>query len=274
MSGFHDQWLQLREPADHRCRSAFSDAIDAGQFDRWTIVDLGAGTGSNYRFISPRFERPQEWICIDNDRELLDALASRALATAGRSVSTRQLDLAGDIGATIAAAFDNAGHGVGRLVTASALLDLVSHAWIEALAAACANAGASAWFALSYDGRIELAPQHPQDAWLQSMINAHQRTNKGFGAALGPQAHSAACAAFARRGYEVLEARSDWHLTTNEAQLQGELIEGWLSAARELAHDATALAEWSELRRSQLAAGVLEIRVGHADLLAQRRASA
>jgi len=276
VSRFPEHWLQLREAADHRCRADFFGAIESSHFARWTIVDLGSGTGSNCRFVVPRIAGLQDWICIDNDAELLDALSreTRALTTAGHSISTRQIDLAGDIGATIVEGFEKAGSGCGRLVTASALLDLVSQAWLENLAAACAHVGASAWFALSYDGRIELAPQHAKDSWLQSLINVHQRSNKGFGEALGPKAHAAACAAFARHGYKVLEARSDWRLTTEESELQGELIEGWLGAARELANDDTALTDWSALRRSQIAAGALEIHVGHSDLLALPRGSA
>jgi len=276
MSRFPENWLQLREAADHRCRAEFSGVIDSRHFTRWTIVDLGSGTGSNCRFVVPRIEALQDWICIDNDAELLDALSreTRALANAGHSISTRQLDLARDIGATIAEGFEKAGSECGRLVAASALLDLVSQAWLDALAAACANVGACAWFALSYDGRIELAPQHAADSWLLSMINLHQRSDKGFGEALGPKAHSAACAAFARHGYKILEARSDWLLTSEESELQGDLIEGWLGAVRELANDDTAFADWAALRLSQIAAGVLEIRVGHSDLLALPRDSA
>jgi len=276
MSRFPEHWLQLREAADHRCRAEFSGAIDSSHFARWKIVDLGSGTGSNCRFVVPRIAGLQDWICIDNDAELLNALLreTRALATVGHNISTRQLDLARDIGATITKGFEKAGSECGRLVTASALLDLVSHDWLDALAAACAHVGAVAWFALSYDGRIELAPQHAEDSWLQSLINVHQRSDKGFGEALGPKAHSAACAAFARHGYKVLEARSDWLLTTEESELQGELIEGWLGAARELANDETALAGWSALRRRQIAAGTLEIHVGHSDLLALPRDSA
>ena len=276
MSGFSQHWLRLREAADHRCRAEFAATAGSDRQSCWTIADLGCGTGSNLRFVMPRIERAQEWICIDNDPKLLAALIAetRGLVTPDRSITTRQLDLAGDIGATLGAVFADGRAGCGRLVTASALLDLVSGAWIENLATACTNAGAFAWFALSYDGRIELAPRHAEDSRLQLMINAHQRTDKGFGAALGPHAHAAACTAFARHGYEIREVRSDWHLTAGDRDLQRELIEGWLSAARELANDEPALRDWSALRRSQIDAGVLEIRVGHGDLLAVPRASA
>ncbi len=49
------------------------------------------------------------------------------------------------------------------LVTASALLDLVSERWLRALAARCAGHGAAVLFALSYDGRIVCSPEDPDD---------------------------------------------------------------------------------------------------------------
>ena len=50
-----------------------------------------------------------------------------------------------------------------RLVTASALLDLVSAAWVESLASECRVAGAAGLFALIYDGRIHCSPEEPGD---------------------------------------------------------------------------------------------------------------
>ena len=39
--------------------------------------------------------------------------------------------------------------------------------------------------ALSYDGRIAFTPSDPLDADIVAAVNAHQRTDKGFGPALG-----------------------------------------------------------------------------------------
>ena len=51
-----------------------------------------------------------------------------------------------------------------RLVTASALLDLASAAWVEALAERLAAAGVGLYAALSYDGRTEWEPPLAGDA--------------------------------------------------------------------------------------------------------------
>jgi hypothetical protein len=67
----------------------------------------------------------------------------------------------------------------GGLVTASALLDLVSAPWLDALLRRCHDARCQLLFALSYDGRCEMIPSHPDDAPLIDLVNRHQRSDKG-----------------------------------------------------------------------------------------------
>ena len=274
MSGFSADWLALREAPDHRCRQDFTGHAGFAPGGERTVVDLGCGSGSNYRYLQPRLGGVQHWTCIDNNAALLAVLRSHPRSAANvsnsgesDSVTTLEADLAADIATLISSVFTRDAPSGERLVTASALLDLVSARWIEALAEAAAHAGATLWMALSYDGRIELTPGHGDDAQLRSLVDAHQRTDKGFGAALGPQAHAFACATLRRCGYTVHEACSDWQLDAGDSALLGELIGGWLHAAREQAGDAGRLREWEALRLTQLRAGVLRVRVGHRDLL-------
>lgn len=268
MSGFSAQWLNLREAADHRSRCDFSAALNAAAKRSWHIVDLGCGAGSNLRYLRPRLPAPgnapsQVWTCIDNDEALLQLLT-------GESVATLAADLSNGIAATLATTnLNSATDGdCARLVTASALLDLVSADWIDELVAACRTHAATAWFALSYDGRIELTPTLAHDSELCQLINTHQRSDKGFGPALGPQAHAYTCDALSAAGFDVIEATSDWLLDASEDALIEQLLDGWLEAAREVAGDGTVLQRWETTRRAELAAGRLAVRVGHRDLLA------
>ena len=57
MGDFSAAWLQLREPADHRC--AFGRAHDRAcskrsRVDGLRILDLACGTGSNLRYLRGR----------------------------------------------------------------------------------------------------------------------------------------------------------------------------------------------------------------------------
>jgi hypothetical protein len=140
---------------------------------------------------------------------------------------------------------------------------------VEALAQRCADARATALFALTYDGRIELAPWEPEDALVVALVNRHQLGDKGFGPALGPAGASYTQRVFERWGYRVLRATSDWRHAAEHAPLQQALLEGWIDAATEMAPEQESLLRrWHERRRAHLARGDSVITVGHVDLLA------
>jgi hypothetical protein len=63
------------------------------------------------------------------------------------------------------------------------------------------------------------------------------------------------------------KARSDWVLGPGCGALQAALVDGWASAAREMAPgEAAAIAAWRRRRHAHLAAGASRLRVGHVDL--------
>lgn len=268
MSGFSRQWLQLRESADHRARCAFDDELRALAASRWHLIDLGCGTGSNLRFLAAKLSGAQDWVCIDYDATLLEALADQANLDHVDSITTVKADVAADINLLLAGTFADSDAQACTIVTASALLDLVSSAWIDAVSTACAHLHVPALFALTYDGRIELNPGHDDDDRLRMLVNDHQLNDKGFGPALGPGAAQCARTAFERCGYNVVEAQSDWCLDSNDAELQRELLAGWVDAARERSGDRQHLRDWHERRLEQIETGALCVRVGHRDLLA------
>ena len=265
---FSADWLALREPADHAARSADLTVAVAAHLARRAgtrAVDLAAGTGSNVRYLLPRVVSVGHWTLVDHDAALL-AQAWRQLSplahAAGRSFDVRS----GDLVALDTLSLDGCG-----LVTAAALLDLVSDGWIRALASRCRAAQSAVLFALSYDGRIECEPAEPGDTLVRDLVNAHQRRDKGFGPALGPDASSVAEAAFVAEGYEVRRAKSDWQLGPSMRELQSQLVSGWAQAAREISpSDAPGIAVWSQARVGHIASGRSAMRVGHEDLAAWR----
>lgn len=264
MSGFSADWLRLREPFDTRSRSEELARALCSQLPLRPLqaMDLGTGTATNIRYLAPRLGGEQFWSTVDNDPVLIRQQPS-LLQGPGFDcrLSGQQLDLAADLGALPFADC--------QLVTASALLDLVSAFWLQSLAERCAAVRATVLFALSYDGRIECSPRDPDDEWLCDLVNQHQRGDKGFGPALGPQATHHARTVFAALGFETRTADSDWVIEPQEHALQRELIDGWITAATEIAPDGEArIAAWGLRRRTHLSAGTSRIRVGHQDFMA------
>ncbi len=264
MSGFAAEWLARREPYDAKARSAaVRDAALAAVagLDPVAIVDLGCGTGSGLRALAPLVGARQTWRLVDNDLSLLARAADSARPERVR-IAAVPVDLAHDLEAALDGAVD--------LVTTTALLDLVSAPWLERLAVECAVRRLPFYATLSYDGRIELMPPDPGDAAIVEAVNAHQRTDKGFGPALGPTAAAEAIARFTAVGYRTVHARADWTMGPHDREMQNALLAGWAGAAREFgAPHLDEIIAWLTRRRELVAAGRSSMRVGHVDLLAR-----
>ena len=186
-------WLALRESADAEARARdLSEALDRAlpPSGPRVIHDLGCGTGSMGRWLAPLLAGPQHWVLRDRDPGLLALAAAEtprpAADGAPVTVEARQTDLAG------VAARDLEG---ADLVTASALLDILTAAEVERLAVLCADAECPVLFTLSVVGEIEIEPADPLDRRVAAAFDAHQCRTTERGALLGPDAVDFAAAA-------------------------------------------------------------------------------
>ncbi|WP_028672601.1 class I SAM-dependent methyltransferase [Saccharospirillum impatiens] len=266
MSGFSIDWLDLREDADRRAR----DSSLREQALQWLtgegrsasaplVVDLGAGTGSTLRALGGSGQQRLNWRLVDHDQTLLEEARRRHGAT--HVVEACVADLSPVEALPLAGA---------RLVTASALFDLVSSGFVESLATVlkdqCRQSPVGLYAALNYDGATLWTPPHPLDEPVLQAFNRDQRTDKGFGPALGPQAGPVMEAQFRRAGFEVYTAVSPWVLGATDQGMVSALIDGIASAvAGSSGLDSGALRDWVRFRHDHAATGTCT--VGHTDLL-------
>ena len=279
-------WLRLREPVDVSARSealtrTIAETLPVGESVR--ILDLATGEGSNVRFLAGRLPGPQHWLAVDRSPALLEGLCEQmsawgaargcAVRTSAEGcrmqgadvecdVETRQMDLG---------TLDRHEIFAGRhLITASALLDLVSARWLQVLAAHCREERASALFTITYNGRFSCAPAEAEDRMVRDLMNQHQKTDKGLGGpATGPAAAACAERAFVQAGYQVERAPSDWALGPTEPDVQRALIDGWAEAATDMAPgQASIIASWRARRLAHVDARRSRLTVGHDDLAA------
>jgi hypothetical protein len=258
---FSAHWLALREPYDQAARNpavleavrrAFAGASSV------RVADLGCGTGSTMRAVAPLLPGRQDWRLLDNDTTLLEAAHDQAPAIC--EVTTAHVDLAVDLGRALAEDTD--------LVTTSALLDLVSAEWLDRLVSILAISERPLYAALSYDGRVSLSPATIHDGVIIAAVNLHQRTDKGFGPALGPTAATSAPDRLRAQDFIVEEGRADWSFAPSDRAIQEEMLIGWASAAGEMGAAPGLIDEWLTERRDHVAMGRSQMLVGHLDFFA------
>jgi hypothetical protein len=227
------------------------------------VHDLGSGTGSMLRWLAPLLPGPQRWVLHDRDPGLLER-AGAAVPVAADGSPVRVLTRQGDITRLTPADLADA-----DLVTASALLDMLTADEIARIVAACAGVGCPSLFVLSVVGRVRFDPADPLDAEVAAAFDAHQRRTVDGRVLLGPDAAGVTVAEFARHGMPVTVRSTPWRLGPQQAELIVEWFDGWLEAAvaqrPDLADRTAGYARW---RRAEAAAGRLTVTVGHDDLLA------
>jgi hypothetical protein len=273
-------WLALREPADAAARS--SELVDLAGTPQ-VIHDLGCGSGSMGRWLSARLPGPLHWRLYDRDPSLL-RFAAAHLPSHSRdgspvTVEIREADVAQLTAADLSGSGERFASGAaggaggasrlgspgGSLVTASALLDLLTAEEVAALAGACVEARCPALFTLSVVGRVSFSPADPLDDAIGEAFNAHQRRTVAGRRLLGPDAIDATVEAFARFGAETVVRPSPWRLSQpDDAALIAAWLEGWVGAAVE---EDPSLPVRDYLKR-RLEAGDLSVVVEHGDLFA------
>lgn len=279
---FDADWLELREPPDARARNlALAQALSAALPARPRLLDLGAGTGSLFRWLAPLLNRPQAWTLVDADVTLIefafDTIAMRA-ASVGFEVSApnkRTLLVHTPAGAWrvegLVLDLDDAPDGLPLSradgLVCTALCDLVSRRWVTRMAA---GLRLPFYSALNVEGDARFLPPHPADGLVTRGFRRDQLRDKGFGGpALGSGATRAMAAAFRAQGFSVTTAPSPWRIGPEETRMLSELARGHAEAAlRQAPRAGATLSAWTARRVAQARHGQLRAVVGHSDLLA------
>ncbi|MHC1550972.1 class I SAM-dependent methyltransferase [Phyllobacterium sp. K27] len=258
MSGFDLNWLELREPLDRRARDQ-TLLRKAGGFvqasKRQTIADLGSGTGSTFRALAP-YVPDAQWRLIDLDEKLLQEAARQH--SGKKNITYQRADL-NDLASLFL--------GEAELVSASALFDLCSRPFVESLAGRLDSSKSGLYAALNYSGEIVFDAPHANDALMIRLFNHHQKSDKGFGPALGPEASDVLAAVFSKVDYTVELAQSDWLIDETAIELHRLFIDGMASAVAETGMlEQGKISEWHAFRIGK--AETSKCRVVHCDVLA------
>ena len=218
------------------------------------VLDVGAGTGGNQRWLRPHLPLPQHWVHLDQD----PTVSRHDPGGPGTVLVTGDVGSAGEIVQSLPSGR--------RILTCAALLDVLTAEQIRTLCAAAAAARAPALFSLTVTGAWDLDPGDRLDTRLRESFDDHQRR----AGRAGPDAADLAVQACQTGGARILTADTPWHLDAGSGpELVDRFLRERVAAAVEQSPNLTGPATvWLARRRAELASRRLRIGVGHRDVLA------
>lgn len=256
-------WLAARVAADDAARAATVNTLlpelsrylieAAGPGGTVQIIDLGAGTGANQRWLAPRLPIRQRWLHLDHN-----PVISRSLPLAAETeIVDESVEALGEL--------LTRSSGDRQLVSCSALLDVLTTEQIQAVCRAVIDNRVPAFFSLTVTGGLRLSPADAHDQLLLAAFNDHQcRAGRA-----GPEATTLTVNLLRTAEFAVTTQKTPWRLTAESGlAFVDQMLEERLAAA--VAQDpalARTAKAWLELRRAQLAAGLLRIELDHCDIL-------
>lgn len=263
-------WLELRGAADEEARDrgaagllqVLTESLAARGAHLVQVIDLGAGTGANRRYLQPRLPFRQQWVVVDQDAEHLRHPAHEGAVRVQAGIAELPATLERQRVPTDAV----------RLVTCAALLDVLTEDDVAVLAAVILDGRSPALLSLSVDGRVAWSPPDPVDVQVARSFDTHQQRDGRLGPTAARVLERLLSATSATDGLSVHTARTDWLLgPTTPRLLSRWLDERVASALEQEPRLGRAFTDWHGRRLAQLRAGQLHVRVGHVDLLAMPR---
>ena len=219
------------------------------------------------RWLAPLLPGPQHWVAArPGPRPAAVAAADLpgpAADGARSTVETRRSDI------TRLDPDDLAG---ATLITASALLDLLTGDELARLVDVCAGAGCPALLTLSVVGRVELAPARParRAEWRPPSTPTSAARRRG-GRLLGPDAVAAAVDGVPPAGGRGARPAQPLAARRRPGRPGGGVARGWVGAACEQEAELAAEADaYARPAAGEARAGQLAVTVDHADLLVCR----
>ena len=211
MHEFENSWLLSREKIDSISRN--KKAIE--KINKYTsisknlnIIDLGCGTGSNFRYLNPKIVKKQSWKMVDISHLSLSYLKKNIKHSQKiQNITYKKIDIIKQIEKIDFKNFD--------IVTGSALLDIMPKEWFINFL----NINKSTkiiYFTINYDGNFKFYPKHKDDDNIVRLFNQDQMSDKGIGKkAVGPKCTQIIDQLF-QRTHKTYVFNSNWVVEKNK----------------------------------------------------------
>jgi SAM-dependent methyltransferase len=279
VSDSYADWLSLREPADLAARNPAVLAACAEAFagrQSVEVHDVGAGTGAALRAVAEKLPRRQRWILIDRSathlRHARTSLFNWADTSHDEGDSLHLMIRDHCIEVVLCerdlAAGADFSSGRADLVSASALLDIMTADWLEEFIATLIRLRVPVLATLTFDGTVVADPPHALDAAVAEAFRQHQQRQQALGRMSGPRAADLVEGRLRDAGFDVVAGDAPWLIDGQMPALKQSMIDGIAAAAGEMALLAPeSIANW----RADRSRDTRLLTIGHRDLFAAPR---
>ncbi len=261
MHKFENSWLYQREKIDNLSKNlTLIDKINSElkYLENISVLDLGTGTGSNFRFLSKKIKhKNQSWTLMDISRSSLqEAKKNITLHNKIKKVSFKYNDIIKNIKKTNFNKFD--------LVTGSAFLDIMPANWFKDFHRLNQNTKII-YFSINYDGYFKFYPRHTLDNNMLKLFNKDQNSKKdGKVKAVGPDCGEIIMNHFAKT-HKTFLLNSNWLDASNKNfQLMFlNFCKNVINKNKEIT-----LHEWLEFKKAKIIKNKSKLLVHNKDFLA------
>ena len=261
MHEFQNSWLFQREKIDNLSKNiSIINKINRvlKNYDEIRIIDLGTGTGSNFRYLSKKIKfKNQFWTLMDLSKSSLNQ-AKKNIVTNNKikKIILKHDDIIKNIQQHNFEDYD--------LVTGSAFLDIMPFDWFKKFYIKNKNTKL-VYFSINYDGYIKFYPKHNLDRDILQLFNNDQKSKKNNKTrAVGPDCSNIINRCFSKT-HKCYLFKSNWIDVKNKNfQLMFlDFCENIIKTNRK-----TNFSEWLDFRKENIIKNNSKLSVSNKDFLA------
>ena len=261
MHKFNNSWLFQREKIDNLSKSKLliqkiNNSLK--DFDNIRIIDLGTGTGSNFRYLSKKIKfKNQYWTLMDISKSSLNEARNNINFNKKiKKISIINNDIIKNINKT---KFDNF-----DLVSGSAFLDIMPKKWFKSFYHKNINTKII-YFSINYDGLFKFYPNHKLDKKVLSLFNYDQKSKKANNLkAVGPDCSNIINKHFLKT-HKTYLINSNWDKIENK-KFQLMFLDFCTNVIKK--HGKENFSEWLAFRKQNIYANKSKLTVFNKDFLA------
>ena len=259
MHEFENSWLFQREKIDNLSKNiSIINKINRvlKNYDEIRIIDLGTGTGSNFRYLSKKIKyNKQYWTLMDISKSSLkEARANTQINKKIKNISIKNHDVIKNISTTDFSNYD--------VVTGSAFLDIMPKKWFKSFHLRNVNTKI-VYFSINYDGYFNFFPKHNLDNSVVNLFNSDQKSKKVNNLrAVGPDC-SLVIDSFFSKTHKTYSLKSNWtQITDKKFQLM------FLDFCNKVIDKNNKYSEWLKFRKEKIIDNKSKLTVHNKDFLA------